>query len=139
KAVARPSRGRLDVAEVETTAPAAGEVLVRVANSGICGTDLRIFAGAVPVRYPLIMGHEMSGEVVAGDNGGGARKGDRVLVDPVLYCGTCFDCRAGRTNLCPNGGVIGREVNGGFADFVVTPRTHVFPLPASIDHRTAPL
>jgi 2-desacetyl-2-hydroxyethyl bacteriochlorophyllide A dehydrogenase len=61
------------------------------------------------------------------------------LIDPVLYCGTCFDCLAGRTNLCPNGGVIGREVNGGFADYVVAPRSHVYPLPASIDSRTAPL
>jgi len=139
KAVVLRSAGHLDVAEVETPAPAAGEVLVRVANSGICGTDLKIFPGAVLVRYPLIMGHEMSGEVVAGDGDGRVRKGDRVLVDPVLYCGTCFDCLAGRTNLCANGGVIGREVNGGFADFVVAPRTHVFPLPASIDNRTAPL
>jgi 2-desacetyl-2-hydroxyethyl bacteriochlorophyllide A dehydrogenase len=139
KAVVLRSAGHLDVAEVETPTPAAAEVLVRVANSGICGTDLKIFTGAVPVRYPLIMGHEMSGEVVAGDGDGRVRKGDRVLVDPVLYCGTCFDCLAGRTNLCANGGVIGREVNGGFADFVVAPSSHVFPLPASIDNRTAPL
>jgi 2-desacetyl-2-hydroxyethyl bacteriochlorophyllide A dehydrogenase len=62
-----------------------------------------------------------------------------VLVDPVLFCGACFDCRAGRTNLCPNGAVIGREVDGGFADFVVAPRSHVYPLPPSIDSRTAPL
>ena len=54
-------------------------------------------------------------------------------------CGTCVDCRAGRTNLCPAGGVIGRETNGGFADYVVAPRDHVYPLPPSIDRRAAPL
>ena len=53
----------------------------------------------------------MASEVIGGADETRIRVGDRVLVDPVLYCGTCFDCRAGRTNLCPNGGVVGREVN----------------------------
>src|SRR5688500_8072540 len=111
--------------------PGPGEVLVRMTHSGICGTDLKIFTGGMPAACPVVMGHEMTGELAEG--------GGRVLIDPVLYCGGCFDCRAGRTNLCPRGGVIGREVNGGFADYVVAPRTHVYPLPASIDSRTAPL
>jgi 2-desacetyl-2-hydroxyethyl bacteriochlorophyllide A dehydrogenase len=129
----------LALGDVATPDPGRDEVLVRVTNSGICGTDLKIFTGAMPASYPIIMGHEMAGEVVSGADGGRIRQGDRVLVDPVLYCGTCFDCRAGRTNLCPHGGVIGREVNGGFADYVVAPLSHVYPLPASIDSRTAPL
>jgi 2-desacetyl-2-hydroxyethyl bacteriochlorophyllide A dehydrogenase len=129
----------LAVSEVARPEPARDEVLVRVTNSGICGTDLKIYTGAMPAAYPVIMGHEMTGEVLDGADDSRIRRGDRVLVDPVLFCGTCFDCRAGRTNLCPNGAVIGREVNGGFADFVVAPRTHVYPLPASIDSRTAPL
>ncbi len=129
----------LVVSEVAAPEPAHDQVLVRVTNSGICGTDLKIFTGAMPATYPVIMGHEMAGEVLDGADGSGLRRGDRVLVDPVLYCGSCFDCRAGRTNLCPQGVVIGREVDGGFADFVVAPRTHVYPLPASIESRTAPL
>jgi len=129
--------GELAVAEVDTPEPRRDEVLVRVRTSGICGTDLKIFTGAVPVAYPLIMGHEMAGEVVSGGDGR-ISTGQRVLVDPVLFCGTCIDCRSGRTNLCSNGGIIGREVNGGFADFVVAPRTHVYPLPNSIDTRSAP-
>jgi 2-desacetyl-2-hydroxyethyl bacteriochlorophyllide A dehydrogenase len=127
------------VSEVATPEPAHDQVLVRMTNSGICGTDLKIFTGAMPARYPVIMGHEMAGEVLDGADGSRLRRGDRVLVDPVLFCGACFDCRAGRTNLCPNGAVIGREVDGGFADFVVAPRSHVYPLPPSIDSRTAPL
>ena len=129
----------LTVSDVATPEPAHDQVLVRMTNSGICGTDLKIFTGAMPARYPVIMGHEMAGEVLDGADGSRLRRGDRVLVDPVLFCGTCFDCRAGRTNLCPNGAVIGREVDGGFADFVVAPRSHVYPLPPSIDSRTAPL
>ena len=129
----------LALADVATPHPGPDDVLVRVTHSGICGTDLKILTGAMPASYPIIMGHETAGDVVSGADGGRIRQGDRVLVDPVLYCGTCFDCRAGRTNLCPNGGVIGREVNGGFADYVVAPRSHVHSLPASIDSRTAPL
>jgi len=129
----------LAVAEVARPEPTRDDVLVRVTNSGICGTDLKIYTGAMPAAYPVIMGHEMTGEVLDGADGSRIRRGDRVLVDPVLFCGTCVDCRAGRTNLCPNGAVIGREVNGGFADFVVAPRTHVYALPPSIDSRTAPL
>lgn len=129
----------LALAKVRRPNPGAGDVLVRMTHSGVCGTDLKIFSGAMPAPYPIIMGHEMAGEVIGGADETRVRAGDRVLVDPVLYCGTCFDCRAGRTNLCPKGGVIGREVNGGFADYVVAPRSHVYPLPPSLDSATAPL
>jgi L-iditol 2-dehydrogenase len=108
----------------------AGHVLVRITHSGLCGTDLKIYKGAIPAEYPLIMGHEMVGEVV----GGG-----RVIIDPVLYCGTCFHCRIGQTNLCPAGGLIGRETNGGFAEYAAVLGAQVFRLPDSIDSRIAPL
>lgn len=139
KAVVLRRAGELAVADVDTPEPGPGQVLVRVRNSGICGTDLKIFTGGMPAPYPIIMGHEMAGEIADGAVDGRIRRGDRVLVDPVLYCGACVDCRAGRTNLCLNGAVIGREVNGGFADYVVAPHTHVYPLPASVDTRDAPL
>jgi 2-desacetyl-2-hydroxyethyl bacteriochlorophyllide A dehydrogenase len=84
------------------------------------------------------MGHEITGEVV-GSVSDAISVGTRVLVDPVLFCGTCVDCRAGRTNLCPDGTVIGRELNGGFADYVAAPGSHVYPLPPSIESRTVPL
>jgi len=120
----------LALAEVAPPPVPAGHVLVRVTHSGLCGTDLKIYKGAIPAQYPLIMGHEMVGEVA----GGG-----RVIVDPVLYCGGCFHCRMGQTNLCPSGGLIGRESNGGFAEYAAVPAGQVFPLPDSIDSRSAPL
>ena len=103
--------------------------LVRITHSGLCGTDLKIYNGAIPAQYPLIMGHEMVGEV----------DGRRVIVDPVLSCGTCFHCRVGQTNLCPAGGLIGRETNGGFAEYAAVPASQVFRLPDSLDLRIAPL
>ena len=110
------------------------EVLVRITHSGLCGTDLKIFQGAIPTKYPLIMGHEMVGEVVEG-----LKKDQRVIIDPVYFCGTCFHCRVGQTNLCPNGGLIGRDVNGGFAEYAVFPASQAFPLPDSIHMDTAAL
>jgi 2-desacetyl-2-hydroxyethyl bacteriochlorophyllide A dehydrogenase len=116
----------------------AGHVLVRITHSGLCGTDLKIYKGAIPAQYPLIMGHEMVGEVVS-EAKDGIRSGERVIIDPVLYCGTCFHCRIGQTNLCPAGGLIGRETNGGFAEYAAVPASQVFRLPDSIDSRIAPL
>ncbi len=128
----------LELADVERPVLGHNEVLVRVTHSGVCGTDLHIYEGAIPVRHPLIMGHEMIGVVV---DGGDAtlHNGDRVIVDPAIYCGMCINCRAGQTNLCPNGSLVGRDTNGGFADFLVAPRTHVYPLPDSVDSKVAPL
>jgi 2-desacetyl-2-hydroxyethyl bacteriochlorophyllide A dehydrogenase len=116
----------------------AGHVLVRITHSGLCGTDLKIYKGAIPAQYPLIMGHEMVGEVVS-EATGGVRRGDRVIIDPVLYCGACFHCRIGQTNLCPAGGLIGRETDGGFAEYAAVPAGQVFRLPDSIDSASAPL
>src|SRR5919204_303658 len=117
---------------------AANDVLVRVTHTGICGTDFKIYSGAIPVNYPRIMGHEISGEVVAdGDSAFPAR--GRVIVDPELYCGACFHCRIGQTHLCPNGWLLGRDANGGFAEYVAAPSSHIYVLPDAIDSRTASL
>ena len=138
KAMVLRAPRELGAVEVERPKPGPNQVLVRVTNSGVCGTDLKIYNGAIPVRYPLIMGHEMIGEVVEGGDDT-IRRGSRVIVDPANYCGMCFNCRASQTNLCPNGSLVGRDSNGGFADYLVAPRSHVFPLPDFIDNQTAPL
>src|SRR5438552_16397498 len=114
-----------------------GHVLVRVTHSGVCGTDLKIYNGAIRVDYPRIMGHEIVGHVVEGV--GQFRTGDRVIIDPELYCGACFHCRIGQTHLCPNGLLVGRDIDGGFAEYLDAPASHVYHVPASIDSRTAPM
>jgi len=128
----------LGLDEVEKPRPGPGQVLVRVTSSGICGTDLKIYEGAIPVRHPLIMGHEMSGEVMEGGDGT-FPPGQRVVIDPAINCGACFNCRLGQGNLCPSGALLGRDANGGFAEYLVVPRSHVFALPDSVDDRNAPL
>jgi 2-desacetyl-2-hydroxyethyl bacteriochlorophyllide A dehydrogenase len=133
--------------EVARPQPGPGQVLVRVTHSGVCGTDYKIYNGSIKVPYPLIPGHEMAGELVdvgrvppsTGATRGGPAVGDRVIIDPETYCGVCFYCQKGLTNLCPNGALIGRDVDGGFAEYLMVPASQVFKLPDSIDDRAAPM
>ena len=139
KAMLLTAPGELVPGDVAKPAAAAGQVLVHVTHSGICGTDYKIFSGSIPVRYPRIMGHEMTGEVVEAPASSGLRTGDRVIVDPEGYCGVCFHCRAGQTGLCPNGYLVGRDIDGGFAEYLASPVSHVFRLPEGVDPAHAPL
>ena len=138
KAMVLTAPGQLVLDEVARPGGGAGQVLVRVTHSGICGTDYKIFNGSIPVRYPRIMGHEMVGEVVeAGD--AAFRPGDKVIIDPELYCGNCFHCRIGQTHLCPNGMLLGRDANGGFAEYLAAPASQVFKLSDTLNIGTAPI
>jgi L-iditol 2-dehydrogenase len=116
-----------------------GDTLVRVSHSGICGTDLSIYKGGIPVQYPRVMGHEMVGEIVDTGDGEVNPKGTRVIADPVYYCGRCYQCRDGQQQLCTNGGLIGRDRNGGFAEYLSIPSVNVFPLPDEVSNAEAPL
>jgi 2-desacetyl-2-hydroxyethyl bacteriochlorophyllide A dehydrogenase len=138
KAMVLNGPSELALEDVASPKPGPGQVLIRVTHSGICGTDYKIYRGAIPVRYPRIMGHEMIGVVVEAA-GGDFKAGERVIVDPELYCGACFHCRVGQTHLCPHGQLLGRDANGGFAELVVTPASQVFRLPEAVDDQVAPL
>jgi 2-desacetyl-2-hydroxyethyl bacteriochlorophyllide A dehydrogenase len=139
KAMVLTAPGELVRDDVTRPGQNGGQVLVRVTHSGICGTDYKIYSGAIPVHYPRIMGHEMAGEIVDAGGSDALRSGARVIVDPELYCGVCFHCRIGQTHLCPKGMLVGRDTDGGFAEYVSAPASHVFPLPESVETRNAPL
>jgi 2-desacetyl-2-hydroxyethyl bacteriochlorophyllide A dehydrogenase len=138
KAMMLKASHELQLEEVKRPVPVGDDALIRVSHSGICGTDLGIYKGGIPARHPVIMGHEMCGELVEGGDGR-LRPGSRVMVDPCLFCAKCFCCHAGDTSLCPHGGLIGRDVNGGFAEYLTVPAKAIFHLPDSIDSRQAPL
>ncbi len=123
--------GRVAVRTVPDPVPRDGEVLVRVSHTGVCATDLKIFNGSIPCRYPVVMGHEIVGEVVG--------TAARVLIDPTLSCGRCFYCDKGQTYLCLGGALMGRDVDGGFAELVTAPANHCHVLPGGIDAAHAPL
>jgi D-arabinitol dehydrogenase (NADP+) len=111
----------------------AGDVLVRVAGAGICGTDYRIWSGDRAVRYPLIPGHEFIGDVVAvGPGVSRVRPGDRVAVEPNWGCGACDLCRSGSENLCLARTAVGIDRDGGFAELAVLPQRACWPAPAGL-------
>jgi 2-desacetyl-2-hydroxyethyl bacteriochlorophyllide A dehydrogenase len=112
-------------------APGPDEVLVQVKAVGICGSDLHILAGEFPpTPYPITPGHEFAG--VVSELGADASRlsvGDRVAVDPSLFCARCRYCRIGRGNLCANWEAIGDTVDGAFAEYVVVPEANAYHLP----------
>jgi 2-desacetyl-2-hydroxyethyl bacteriochlorophyllide A dehydrogenase len=100
-----------------------------VAACGICGTDQHIFEGEFFPTYPLIGGHEVAGEVA--EIGAGVENvevGDRVAVDPCIFCGHCFFCQRGQGNHCLNWNGIGITRHGGFADYLLAPQANVYPI-----------
>jgi L-iditol 2-dehydrogenase len=133
-----PGAGNLGVMDAPIPAPAFGEALVRVLRSGLCGTDLLVYDDVYrgrrrPVPYPLILGHEASGEVVElGPGTPGPRPGTRVAIEAVTGCGACFHCARGNYNLCQDWHHIGLTIAGAFAEFVVVPASSLFPLPESV-------
>lgn len=120
----------LEVREVPRPRPAADEVLVRVEAAGICGSDLHGVASRSPRRSPpLVMGHELCGEVVAaGGAAGEVLVGTRVAVNPQVPCGGCGSCRSGRENVCARRELIGGTRAGGFAELVTVPLRCIHPL-----------
>ncbi|MDX6334150.1 MAG: L-iditol 2-dehydrogenase [Streptosporangiaceae bacterium] len=110
--------------------PGPGEVLIRPAAVGLCGTDLDILAGRIDpayVRYPLVLGHEWSGTVLAGGSGPLA-PGTRVVAEGIVPCGHCGPCRAGQTNLCETYDEMGFTRDGAAAGYAVVGETLVHPL-----------
>ncbi len=106
--------------------------LVRVAQAGLCGTDLKIAAGEIPVALPRILGHEMTGWVHRAGARGLLAAGTPVLVNPAVFCGHCELCRRDLPQLCRRGGLLGRDLDGVFADLVAVDEACLHPLPAGL-------
>ena len=128
KAEAAPGLWLRDVPEPEAR---AGEVLIRVLRTGICGTDLHVRAwdgwAQAAVRPPVVLGHEIAGRVAAlGDGVDTGDVGDLVSVEGHIVCGRCRSCLAGRRQLCPHTVSIGIDRDGGFAEYVAVPATNVW-------------
>ena len=119
------------------------DVLVKVKNCGVCGSDISYYYGWSPVgtangKGPIVLGHEFTGEVVEVGAVAKAMKlfkpGDRVVVNPVQHCNACYACASGHTNLCTNLYVPGVSANGGFAEYCLSRYTGLFKLPDSVSY-----
>jgi 2-desacetyl-2-hydroxyethyl bacteriochlorophyllide A dehydrogenase len=140
KAVVISAPGQLEVTEVPDPKPGRREVLVDVAACGLCGTDLHILQGEFAPTLPVVPGHEFSGVVVElGADVTELAVGDRVAVDPSLYCYECRMCRLGRNNLCERWAAIGVTTAGGAAEFAVAPVANCVKLPEHVRTEDAAL
>jgi 2-desacetyl-2-hydroxyethyl bacteriochlorophyllide A dehydrogenase len=116
-----------EVRDVPIPDPGPGEALIKVGFAGICGTDYHLFDGDLPTTYPLVSGHEFSGTLAAiGPDARDWRPGDRVAVDPTLYCGRCYHCLRRQANHCDEWGAIGDSKPGGLAEYVTVPIRNMY-------------
>ncbi len=143
QAVVKTARGEGNVAlrELPQPRPGPGQVLLAVRAAGICGTDLHIYHDEFPTQPPVVLGHELAGEVVAaGDGVTRVSVGDRVTTETYFHlCGSCRFCRGGQPNLCPERRSIGSGVDGGFAPYVVVPERNIHRLPDNLSFQEAAL
>ncbi|MCW5654569.1 alcohol dehydrogenase catalytic domain-containing protein [Hydrogenophaga sp.] len=146
KAVAKlkPEPGAMALIDLPEPVRKPGEVLIRIAAGGICGTDVAIWkwheavVGQYAPSFPLIVGHEFAGTVVETDSAR-APLGAVVAVNPQIACGHCRYCGLGRPTLCDDRRLMGGRINGGWTEYVSVPAWNVFALPTDMDPAVAPL
>ena len=128
------SPGVIEFRETATPKLMTGQVLLKVMKIGICGSDIHVYHGKHPfTSYPITQGHEVSCEII--DIGNGIdrfRVGQKVTVEPQIFCGKCHPCRHGKYNLCEELKVMGFQTTGLASDYFALEATKVTPLPDSI-------
>ncbi|SFS58015.1 2-desacetyl-2-hydroxyethyl bacteriochlorophyllide A dehydrogenase [Sulfitobacter marinus] len=127
------------VETAEAAGPAAGEVSIRIAYCGICGTDMHVYHGNMDARvgFERVIGHEMSGVVAAvGDGVTGFAEGQKVVVRPLDHCGDCPACNAGHQHICHNLKFLGLDTNGAMQEIWTVPShtVHLLPDDMRLDH-----
>lgn len=127
--------------EAEAPVPGRGEVLIRVAYCGICGSDIHAFKGKHPfIPLPATPGHEFSGTIEKiGDGVSAFSVGDRVVCEPNLVCGACYNCTTGRYNICESLRVMGCQGEGAMADYIAVPVGKAIHIPDRLSLRDAVL
>lgn len=121
---------KFELREVPVPTIKENQVLVKIEATAICGTEVSMFTGEHTKGYPLIMGHETAGVVhKAGSAVSSVKEGDPVFIISGISCGFCEYCREGKENLCPYGGLLGREMQGSYAEYLAVPEHAVFKLP----------
>lgn len=114
----------------------SNEVLIRIVKIGICGSDIHVYHGKHPfTSYPITQGHEVSGQIVSfGENVTGFTIGQKVTIQPQIFCGQCHPCRHGKYNLCENLRVMGFQSTGVASEYFVVDASKVIPLPDSMTY-----
>jgi NADPH2:quinone reductase len=131
----------VEIRDTERPNPSPSELLVEIHACGVCTTDLHMYSGNLTVDYPMVPGHESTGEVVAvGDDVDEYQIGDRVAINPSVPCHECRACKSGRENLCHDltslGGAAKNIIDGAFAEYAVVPAGNVEDI-GELEYRTA--
>ena len=129
RAVAVTAPHALEIVDIAEPAGDRG-VIVALDRMGLCGTDVAILRGNRPITYPRVLGHELVGHVIRSSAQGLIAEGTTVIVNPAIDCGRCRECRADRANLCTNGGLVGRDVDGGFTEMIAVDDERLLPVPS---------
>lgn len=134
---------RISVEDVPEPSPGPGEVLVRIAATAICHSDIRVYRGLKHAVPGVIPGHEIAGVVAeVGQGVSGVMAGDRVVVCPIVACGRCYFCLSGRRHRCLKRITLGYDANGGLSEYVLAPAQivslgHLLPVPDGLDLQKA--
>lgn len=141
KAVRLQKPGEINIAEIEKPQRGKDQILIAVRSAGICGSDIGAYLGTNPlVSYPRIIGHEIAGEIVeVPEDEKNFAVGDRVVLEPYVYCGKCYPCSIGHTNCCENLTVLGVHIEGGMAEYFSHPRHLVHKAPDNIPWDLLPM
>ncbi|KGQ25413.1 zinc-binding alcohol dehydrogenase family protein [Gallibacterium anatis] len=142
KAVKLDKPHQVSIQETQFPVKKENEVLIKVESVGICGSDIGAYRGTNPlVTYPRILGHEVVGRIIESGLGmpSNIKIGDRVIVDPYIYCGSCYPCSIGRTNCCTNLKVIGVHIDGGMQEIITHPAHLITKVPNNIPLNLLPL
>ena len=140
KAATLVAPGKFEITEMERQSPGDGEVMIRVRNVGVCGSDLHFFRGDFPLPPGFILGHECSGEVVQiGKGVKGLQAGDGVALELFNVCLTCDKCRIGEYQHCPTRKASGLNTAGGLREYMTLPAYTMYKLPAGVDYELGAL
>lgn len=141
KSVRLKQPGEIAMVDIPVQRREPGQILIKVRSAGICGSDIGAYKGINPlVSYPRIIGHEIAGEVVeVPDDETTFVPGDRVILEPYVYCGKCYPCSIGHTNCCENLTVRGVHIEGGMAEYVSHPGHLLHKVPAGIAWHLVPM
>lgn len=129
-----PGEIRFDMVPIPRLQP--GQVLVKIKRIGVCGSDIHVYHGKHPyTKYPVTQGHEVSGQVVElGEEVAGLRVGQKVTIEPQVYCGHCHPCTHGKYNLCEELKVMGFQTTGTASEYFAVDAGKVTPLPDEMSY-----
>lgn len=127
---------KIEFRSIPIPTPCANQVLVKVMKIGICGSDIHVYHGTHPfTSYPITQGHELSAKVVElGSNVTEFNVGQKVTVEPQVYCGKCYPCRHGKYNLCEDLKVMGFQTTGTASEYFAVDASKVTPLPENLTY-----